>query len=96
MATIDDALRTQLANIEAASGRSIPEWFALVRGSGLTKVGEIRKWLIASHGLTYGNANAVAILALKPDDAPQDDAQIDAIYAGKIAPVRPLHDAVMA
>ena len=96
MATIDDALRTQLANIEAASGRSIPEWFALVRGSGLTKVGEIRKWLIDNHGLTYGNANTVAILALKPDDAPQGDAQIDAIYAGKNAPVRPLHDAVMA
>ena len=96
MATLDDATRKQLANIEAASGRSIPEWFSLVRGSGLTRAGEIRKWLIDEHGLTYGNANLVALQALKPDDAPVGEDQIDAIYAGKNAAVRPLHDAVMA
>ena len=36
------ALATQLANIQARTGRSLDELTALVRDSGLTKHGEIR------------------------------------------------------
>ncbi len=95
MASIDDATRTQLTNIETASGRSASSWVALIRESGPRKHGEIRAWLQEDHGLTYGNANLLAMLALKPDDAPAGDDQVAAIYAGKLEPLRPLHDRVI-
>ena len=95
MATIDDATRTQLTNIETASGRTAAAWMTLIREHGPTKHGVIRAWLQKEHGLTYGNANLLALLALKPDDAPAGDDHIAAIYAGKFAPLRPLHDRVI-
>ena len=95
MASIDDATRTQLTNIETASGRTTADWMALIRERGLERHGEIRAWLQNEHGLTYGNANLLALLALRPDAAPGGDDQIAAIYTGKFEPLRALHDRVI-
>ena len=43
---------------------------------------QIVAWLKAEHGMSHGNANRVAIEALKPADAPAGDAQTEAIYSG--------------
>ena len=45
--------------------------------------------------MSHGNANRVAIEVLKPVEAPTGDAQIDAIYSGRNAGVRALHDRVV-
>ena len=95
MPDIDEALRTQVRNIEQGSGRSMDEWVALVGASGLTKHGEIVAWLKAEHGMTHGNANLVALTALRGPSAPTGDALVDAIYAGPKASLRPLHDRVI-
>jgi len=63
MGKIEDATATQLRNIEAATGRSIEAWSALVHKSGKVKHGEIIAWLKSEHGFTHGNANAVATKA---------------------------------
>ncbi len=96
MATVDDATQTQIRNIEQGTGRSMAEWVTLVRGSGLAKHGEIMTWLKSEHGFSHGNANLVALTALRGDDAPAGDALVDAIYVGPKAGLRPLHDEVIA
>lgn len=63
MPSVEDALRTQIRNIEAQHGRSMSEWTALIAARGLTKHGEILAWLKSEHGMSHGNANRVALIA---------------------------------
>ena len=74
MATLDDALQTQIRNIEQSTGRSMAEWTELVKASGKTKHGEVLAWLKSEHGMSHGNANRVALTALRGPAAPEGDA----------------------
>jgi hypothetical protein len=95
MATVDDALRTQIRNIEATYGRPVQEWFAIIAASGATKHADIVAMLKADHGMTHGAAHRVSVLS-RQDDAPSvGDDPADALYAGRKAHLRPIHDAVM-
>lgn len=96
--TIDQQLANQIANIEKATGRSLAEWIATIKASGLEKHGQILALLKDQHGLSHGNAN---ILAIKAREAAaggaQSDAQlVESHYAGKNAHLRALYDAVVA
>lgn len=95
MPDLDEAVRSQMRNIEAQTGRSIDEWVALSRGTGLARHGEIVAWLKNEHGLTHGNANLIALTALRGPDAPEGDDLVEAIYSGQKAGLRPLHDRVV-
>jgi Domain of unknown function (DUF4287)/Domain of unknown function (DUF5655) len=95
MASVEDGLRTQIANIERSSGKTMAEWRAAVHERGLARHGEILALLKTEHGLSHGSANRVAIEVLKPDEAPTDAAAIDAIYAGRNAALRLLHDQIV-
>lgn len=95
MATVDDATRNMIRNLEDKTGRSLADWAALARGSGHEKHGQIVTWLKGEHGLGHGYANLVALesrgaLSL---DAPADDA-LAAVFAGDKADLRPLYDAI--
>ncbi|MGE3473359.1 MAG: DUF4287 domain-containing protein, partial [Vicinamibacterales bacterium] len=59
MADPQQALRTQLANIEKKTGQSLDAFAAAIAGSGRTKHGEIRTWLMDTYGLGFGDANTV-------------------------------------
>jgi hypothetical protein len=96
MASVDDAIQTQIRNIEQSTGRSMTDWIALVSESGKSRHGEVLAWLKSEHGLSHGNANRVALTALRGPGAPEGDARIDAIYAGPKAALRPFHDQVLA
>ena len=96
MATLDDALQTQIRNIEQSTGRSMADWTALVNASGKTRHGEIVVWLKSEHGMSHGTANRVALTALRDPAAPEGDALVDAIYAGPKAALRSFHDEVVA
>ena len=65
MPDLDEATRTQIRNIETSTGRSMDDWVALVGASGRTKHGEIVAWLKSEHGLAHGNANLIALTALR-------------------------------
>ena len=103
MSTLDDALATQLVNIEKRTGKSIDELKRIVRESPLTKHGELRAMLQQELGMGYGDANTLVHVALKPDDqsaagaapASPDDV-VGAIYTGAKAALRPIHDEIMA
>ena len=107
MADPQAAVQTQLNNVQAKTGRTISQLHAAVADTGLAKHGEKRSWLMAQFKLGYGDANMVANFIGKPlpdlgtgaPAAPPVAAAgdpLDAIYAGAKAPLRPLHDAVMA
>jgi hypothetical protein len=103
MPSVDEALQTQVRNIERQSGHSMAEWTALIRERGLTKHGEILAWLKAEHGMSHGNANRVALIARDPGAgggrsagaAAESEDPAAALYPGKKAGLRPIHDRVM-
>ena len=109
MADPQAATITQLKNIQVRTGKTIVQLHAAVAASGAAKHGEKRSWLMEQFKLGYGDANAVALFIGKPlpdlgagapaAPAPAPAAEgdpLDAIYSGAKAPLRPLHEAVMA
>lgn len=97
---------TQLRNIQARTGRSIAELLAALAASGKLKHGECRAWLMEQFQLGYGDANTVVHFRDKPlpdlgggaasAAPPPAGDPLDAMYAGAKAPLRPVHEAVLA
>lgn len=91
------ALATQLANIQARTGKSLDELTALVRASGLSRHGEVVALLKSSLGLGHGDANALAHLARAPalPAGGDGDDPLAALYGGARAALRPIHEALL-
>ena len=70
MASVEDGLQSQIRNIEATYGKTMPEWFALIAGSGKTKHTEVVAWLKGEYGMTHGAAHRVSLLARTSTAAP--------------------------
>jgi hypothetical protein len=103
MSTVEEALQAQVRNIEATYGRPMSAWIDVIRDSGKTKHAEIIAMLKTEHGMTHGSANRVALIgrdALTAGDAPAVASSTgdpaDALYAGKKAALRPVHERLMA
>ena len=101
MSSPEQALATQLRNIEKKTGQDLDALRLAIASSGQTKHGEVRTWLMETYGLGYGDANTLAHAAAggKGATAASDDAAADPladIYTGKKAHLRSIHDAVMA
>jgi hypothetical protein len=100
MASVEDGIAAQIRNIEARYGRPLPEWFGIIAASGLTKHTEVVAMLKADYGMAHGAAHRISLLsrqAAVPDSAlASPGAVADALYAGKKASLRPLHDQLMA
>ena len=97
MADPQTAVANQLRNIEAKTGKSFAQLCQLIADSGLAKIGEQRGMLMATLGLGYGDANTLALRA-KDAAAPAaaDADPLNAVYAGGKAPLRALHEALVA
>ncbi|MBM7789685.1 DUF4287 domain-containing protein [Tenggerimyces flavus] len=89
--------RTQLANIERATGRNVAEWAALVQAAGKGKHGEIIAFLKTDHGFTHGNANALAHAVRELDDGgpPTQEDLLAAQFTGAKAALRPIYDELL-
>ena len=102
MASLDQALATQLANIEKRTGKSLAELTKIVKKSGLSKHGELVAMLKTTLGMGHGDANTVVHTALKSDGQSAAAAQVlsadqvlDGLYTGPKADLRPIHDKLM-
>lgn len=98
MNVVDQALETQLSNIEAKTGKSRAALGKEILAQGLTKHGEMVKWVKESWGLGHGDANTLVHVARKAAEGAGDDASadpLDAIYAGPKADQRAIHEALM-
>src|ERR1700676_3708120 len=103
MSTIGEALQTQIRNIEEKYGKSLAEWIALIRESGVTKHTEIIVMLKSQYGVTHGSANRLALIAREADAASitrvakaAGSDPIDDIYSGKKAGLKSLYDALIS
>jgi hypothetical protein len=97
---LEQAEATMIENLEAKTGRLLPQWIDLVKQSGLAKHGEIVAWLKSQHGLGHGYANLVVhkakAAATPPGPAAAGDDPAAEQYAGEKAALRPLYDALIA
>ena len=101
MDAVQKATLTQLENIQKKTGKSLVELQKLAAASGLQKHGELRNLFKDQLGLGHGDANTLAGIILNPGALPGGDKPdlaeaLDSIYTGAKAPLRPLHNAVMA
>jgi len=100
MTDLNKAIETQLANIEKRTGKTLAELKAIVKGSGLTKHGELVSMLKTDLGMGHGDANTVVHLALKSDGQSAAEGQsmqqvLDGLYTGPKAALRPIHDKLL-
>ena len=97
MATVEEGLQAQIRNIEATYGKPMDEWLAIVAASGLSKHTEVVAMLKKDYGMAHGAAHRVSLVA-RQSAAPSasDDDPAGALYTGRKAGLRPVHDALMA
>jgi hypothetical protein len=100
MTSLDNAVQTQLNNIQKKTGMSLEELSDFVKNSGLIKHGEIREMLMAKLGLSHGDANSLVHAVLKSDgtrmaEGKNKDAVLDEIYSGAKSVFRPVHEALL-
>jgi len=94
---IDKAAETQLANIEKRTGKTLAQLDKIVKQSGLTKHGELVAMLKTDLGMGHGDANTLVHYAKKADaPAAESGDVLEQIYTGAKAPLRPIHDTLMA
>jgi predicted transport protein len=76
---------TMIRNLKEKYGKSLDEWISIVRHSGISKHGEIIKFLKEEHGFTHGFANLVALKSKGTDSASAESHQslINEQYKGK-------------
>lgn len=101
MADLDKALASQLANIEKRTGKSLAELAAIVKGSGLSRHGELVTMLKTSLGMGHGDANTLVHVVLQSDGGSAASGLspgqvLDGLYAGPKAALRPVHDRLLA
>jgi hypothetical protein len=99
MTTVEDALRSQIRNIEAKYGRPIGSWIDLVRTRRMTKHGEILAMLKTEYSMSHGDANRIALVArdaVTGSGPPTGGDPASDLYAGKLVIMRPVHDRLMA
>jgi hypothetical protein len=97
MATVDEALQSQIRNIESTYGRPIAEWIDLIRASGHGRHGEIVTWLKTEQGMTHGAANRVALVALDAMSSQPRSVDLEsAMYAGGKSALLPIHERLMS
>jgi predicted transport protein len=102
MTDLKKAVATQLANIEKRTGKSLAELSAIVKGSGLSKHGELVAMLKARLGMGHGDANTLVHTIRQAEGAgaaaaqePSSDQVLDRLYAGPKAALRPVHEKLL-
>jgi len=98
--TPDEMMTAVTASLAARTGRSLDEWLALVRASGIDPVDQaaVRTWLRAEHGVPQNSQWAIADAAARAAGwtRPSAAEYVDAQYAGAKAALRPIYEALAA
>ncbi len=55
-------------NLKSTTGKTLPEWFALVEGSGKNGFHDIRRWLVETQKLATSTATTIAQLYLEDQE----------------------------
>ncbi|MCB0518870.1 MAG: hypothetical protein H6577_21105 [Lewinellaceae bacterium] len=57
-----------IQNLKTATGKALPEWFALIKGSGEKGFLDIRRWLVETQKLATSPATTIAQLYLEDQE----------------------------
>ncbi len=96
MSSPQDAAMTMVKNLKEKYGKSLEEWIKDVNKKGLSKHGDILKYLKSEHGFTHGYANLVSMKARQTDagSAESDDLVADQ-YSGDKSNLKPIYDTLI-
>lgn len=93
MASPEEQLQTMVNNMPEKTGKSLEQWFKLIKTKGLETHGEIMKLLKGEHGVSHGFANTIAIMYRQQaagGPSSGDDMQA-AYFSGSKAAMQPLY-----
>ena len=95
MADLKAQADAQLRNILESTGKTVPEFAAMLAAAGIEKHGKMVAYLKAELGLGHGNANRIAheVRAVAAGPVAEDDL-LAAQYAGQKAPLKAIFDAL--
>jgi hypothetical protein len=103
LSSLEQAIQTQITNIQKKTGKSFDELAQLVRSSGLSKHADIREMLKRELALGHGDANSLVHAVLESDGTRAAAANrlsmedvLNQIYSGPKAGLRPIHETLMA
>lgn len=93
---VDVATQTMISNLSANTGRSLEDWFSVLRPLGLENHGEIMNVLKGEHGVSHGYANLISNRYRETQTGKLENSElVDAQYQGAKAELRPIHDALI-
>ncbi|HET7145259.1 MAG TPA: DUF5655 domain-containing protein [Anaerolineales bacterium] len=100
MSSPDQAVQTQINNIQKKTGKTLAELAAIAKKSGLTRHGELREMFKEKLGLGHGDANSLVHAIFESDgtraaEGKSEDAVLDEIYSDVKAGFRPIHEKLM-
>lgn len=83
-------------NMPEKTGKSLEQWFKVIKTAGLSSHGEIMKLLKEKHGVSHGFANTIAIFYRQQaaGGPSSDDELVAAQYAGAKAALKPLYEKI--
>ncbi len=82
-------------NLKERTGKSLPEWVALVKKSGPKGEKERSAWLKKKYGLGMTSSNIIAGRAAGKKLEYKPDASVKGLFAGKRAGLKPVYDRLM-
>ncbi|MGB5209478.1 MAG: DUF4287 domain-containing protein [Gammaproteobacteria bacterium] len=91
----EEMAQSMIANMPEKTGKTLPQWIAIVKKTSAVKHGEIVKILKSDYGMTHGFANLVAHKTLKSDAGSADTDLVAAQYAGAKEGLKPIYDALI-
>ena len=93
MTTPEEQLQSMVKNMPEKTGKSLEQWFALIKSKGIEAHGEIMKLLKGEHGVSHGFANTIAIMyRQQAAGGPSSDSELEAAYfSGAKAAMQPLY-----
>lgn len=82
---MDKTVSTMIENLKEKTGHSLEEWKVIITSKGLTKHGEIVKFLKETHSITHGYASEIGlkVLGSDADSSTNTDDLIVNQYKGK-------------
>lgn len=95
--TPEEQIQSMIKNLPANTGKSLEQWYKLIKSKGLESHGDIMKLIKGEHGVNHGFANSIAILYRQQAGAtPSSGADmVAAQYAGAKAAMKPLYEQII-
>jgi Domain of unknown function (DUF5655)/Domain of unknown function (DUF4287) len=94
--TPEQAAQAMIDNLEDKTGKSLSQWFGVLRKHGFEKHGDFMKYLKGEMGITHGYANLIAMKYREEQAGGSDDDPVATQYAGPKSGLRSIYDRIVS